>query len=69
MALEKKLWLLIRLQALAHLSSWKQLNAYLRESIISYTTAQKKAAIKEQLDLQDTIGQLEVQFKSISTRT
>lgn len=43
--------------------------AYLRGSIISYTTAQKKAAIKEQLDLENLIQQLEVQFKSTPSTT
>lgn len=48
---------------------WETAKAYLRGSIISYTTAQKKAAIKEQLNLENTIHQLEVQFKSTPFKT
>lgn len=47
---------------------WETAKAYLRGSIISYTTAQKKAAMKEQLSLENTIQQLEVQFKGAPSR-
>lgn len=41
---------------------WETAKAYIRGSIISYTTAQKKAAIKEQLNLERTVQQIELQF-------
>lgn len=47
---------------------WETGKAYLWWSIISYTTAQKKAAIKR-IDLENTIQQLEQQFKTTSTNT
>lgn len=43
---------------------WETAKAYLRGSIIWYTTTQKK----EQLSLENTIQQLEVQFKSSPCR-
>uniref|UniRef100_A0A3B4UKM2 exodeoxyribonuclease III n=1 Tax=Seriola dumerili TaxID=41447 RepID=A0A3B4UKM2_SERDU len=48
---------------------WETAKAYLRGCIISYTTAQKKAAIKEQSDLENTIKQLEAQLKSTPSKT
>uniref|UniRef100_A0A3P9KDT4 Reverse transcriptase domain-containing protein n=1 Tax=Oryzias latipes TaxID=8090 RepID=A0A3P9KDT4_ORYLA len=39
------------------------LTAYIRGSIISYTSAQKKKALKLQLDLEKNIAGLEVQFR------
>uniref|UniRef100_A0A3Q4M420 Uncharacterized protein n=1 Tax=Neolamprologus brichardi TaxID=32507 RepID=A0A3Q4M420_NEOBR len=48
---------------------WETAKAYLRGSIISYTTAQKKASMKEQLDLEHIIQNLEVQFKISRSKT
>uniref|UniRef100_A0A3Q2WJ08 Endonuclease/exonuclease/phosphatase domain-containing protein n=1 Tax=Haplochromis burtoni TaxID=8153 RepID=A0A3Q2WJ08_HAPBU len=48
---------------------WETAKAYLRGSIISYTTAQKKASMKEQLSLEHIIQKLEVQFKISRSKT
>uniref|UniRef100_A0A3P9IZ02 Endonuclease/exonuclease/phosphatase domain-containing protein n=1 Tax=Oryzias latipes TaxID=8090 RepID=A0A3P9IZ02_ORYLA len=42
---------------------WEGFIAYIRGSIISYTSAQKKKALKSQLDLEKNIAGLEVQFR------
>uniref|UniRef100_A0A3P9IJZ9 Reverse transcriptase domain-containing protein n=1 Tax=Oryzias latipes TaxID=8090 RepID=A0A3P9IJZ9_ORYLA len=42
---------------------WESGKAYIRGSIISYTSAQKKKALKSQLDLEKNIAGLEVQFR------
>uniref|UniRef100_A0A3P9KVD9 Endonuclease/exonuclease/phosphatase domain-containing protein n=1 Tax=Oryzias latipes TaxID=8090 RepID=A0A3P9KVD9_ORYLA len=42
---------------------WESGKAYIRGSIISYTSAQKKKALKLQLDLEKNIAGLEVQFR------
>uniref|UniRef100_A0A3B5MBM6 exodeoxyribonuclease III n=1 Tax=Xiphophorus couchianus TaxID=32473 RepID=A0A3B5MBM6_9TELE len=47
---------------------WETAKAFIRGSVISYTTAQKKAAIKEQLHLERTIQQTELQFKNTPSR-
>uniref|UniRef100_A0A3B5Q8L8 exodeoxyribonuclease III n=1 Tax=Xiphophorus maculatus TaxID=8083 RepID=A0A3B5Q8L8_XIPMA len=47
---------------------WETAKAFIRGSVISYTTAQKKAAIKEQLHLERKIQQTELQFKNTPSR-
>ena len=46
---------------------WETGKAYIRGAIISYTSAQKKDALKRQLDLEKTIDNLEAQFKKSHT--
>ncbi|XDV28526.1 hypothetical protein PO909_031812 [Leuciscus waleckii] len=42
---------------------WEAGKAYIRGAIMSYTSAQRKDALKKQLDLEKTIATLEAQFK------
>lgn len=42
---------------------WESAKAYLRGSIISYSSAQKKDAIKKQLELEETVCDLQAQLK------
>uniref|UniRef100_A0A3B3BIE4 Endonuclease/exonuclease/phosphatase domain-containing protein n=1 Tax=Oryzias melastigma TaxID=30732 RepID=A0A3B3BIE4_ORYME len=46
---------------------WEAGKAYLRGAIISYTSAQKKKELKIQLDLEQTVAELEVQFRQHPT--
>uniref|UniRef100_A0A3Q2ZLT7 exodeoxyribonuclease III n=1 Tax=Kryptolebias marmoratus TaxID=37003 RepID=A0A3Q2ZLT7_KRYMA len=47
---------------------WETAKAFIRGCVISYTTAQKKAAIKDQLHLERIVQETELQFKNTPSR-
>lgn len=42
---------------------WESAKAFIRGAIISYTSAQKKKALQRQLELEETLNEIEIQFK------
>lgn len=47
---------------------WETAKAFMRGTIISYTSAKRKKKIKAQLELEDIINKLETEFKSSPTK-
>lgn len=48
---------------------WETAKAYLRGAIISYTTAKKKEALKQQIELEQQISEPERDFKQSSSKS